>query len=97
LIPFIAGLPNKFSVPIIYVTHVAEEVIALAETIVLIDSGHLVAKGGREEITKSVEFCGVVGFETKGLQGQRGEKQLYPPSDVSTQTLGLTRQSSSSI
>jgi molybdate transport system ATP-binding protein len=61
LLPFIARLPNDFSMPIIYVTHVAEEVIALAETMVLLDSGQIVAKGRTEEITKSIEFCGVVG------------------------------------
>jgi molybdate transport system ATP-binding protein len=65
LLPFIAGLPNKFSVPIIYVTHVAEEVTALAETVVLLDSGRIVANGRTGEITKSVEFCGVVGLERR--------------------------------
>jgi molybdate transport system ATP-binding protein len=67
LLPFISGLPKNFSVPIIYVSHVAQEVIALAETIVLLDSGQIVTKGRTEEIMKSPEFCGVVGAEKRHI------------------------------
>ncbi len=78
LLPFIAGLPNSFSVPIIYVTHVAEEVAALAETIVLLDSGQIVTKGETGEIMKSVEFCGLGGRKTVRLQGRSRETASHP-------------------
>jgi molybdate transport system ATP-binding protein len=73
LLPFIARLPNDFSVPIIYVTHVAEEVIALAETMVLFDSGQVAAKGRTEEITRSIEFCGVAGVEKRHVRNATAE------------------------
>jgi len=76
LLPFISGLPNNFSVPIIYVTHVAQEVIALAQTIVLLDSGQIVTKGRTEEIMKSPEFCGVVGVEKKAHSRSDGRVRL---------------------
>jgi molybdate transport system ATP-binding protein len=63
LLPFIAALPKDFFVPVIYVTHVAEEVTALAETVVLFDSGRLVTKGRTEEIMKRVQYCSVARAE----------------------------------
>jgi molybdate transport system ATP-binding protein len=55
LLPFIAGLPKDFSVPIIYVSHIMEEVHALADFIVLLDSGHVLETGRAEEIMRNLE------------------------------------------
>jgi molybdate transport system ATP-binding protein len=78
LLSFITGLPNKFSVPIIYVTHVTEEVMEIADTVILLESGRLVAKGRTGEIANSVAFCGVVGVEIKHLYKSTAERASHP-------------------
>jgi molybdate transport system ATP-binding protein len=78
LLPFVARLPRDLSVPIVYVTHVAEEVMALAGKIVLSDSGRIVTKGNREEIRKGIKFCGVAGIEKPLLQCFRSVRRCHP-------------------
>ena len=50
VLPFIARLPREFSIPILYVTHSLDEIINLADTVVLLESGKVVAAGNVEEL-----------------------------------------------
>jgi molybdate transport system ATP-binding protein len=50
ILPFLAGLKTALKLPILYVTHSPEELASLADTLVLIDLGHVLAKGPLEEI-----------------------------------------------
>lgn len=46
LLPYIAQLPKTFGVPVIYVTHSIEEVTRLADRIVVLSDGRILAAGG---------------------------------------------------
>ncbi len=50
LLPFITALSQKFSVPILYVSHAMDEVLALADHLVLLEGGRAVASGPLEEV-----------------------------------------------
>lgn len=50
VLPFIARLPRELSVPILYVTHSWGEILSLADTVVLLEAGNVVAKGDLEEL-----------------------------------------------
>ncbi len=50
ILPFLARLKTALKLPILYVTHSPEELASLADTLVLMDVGHVIAKGPLEEI-----------------------------------------------
>ncbi|WP_297322502.1 molybdenum ABC transporter ATP-binding protein [uncultured Bartonella sp.] len=50
ILPFLVGLRDRLSMPIIYITHDIYEVERLADTLVLMDSGEVIACGPLEEI-----------------------------------------------
>ncbi|MCH9806212.1 MAG: molybdenum ABC transporter ATP-binding protein [Alphaproteobacteria bacterium] len=45
ILPYIAGLPAEFGVPVIYVTHSVDEVAYLADTMIVLSKGRKVADG----------------------------------------------------
>ena len=61
VIPFIGKLPTALSIPIIYVTHSIEEVLHLADDMVLMHCGKSVAAGKMPEIIHSPKFQEVIG------------------------------------
>jgi molybdate transport system ATP-binding protein len=50
ILPFLARLKTALALPILYVTHSPEELASLADTLVLLDAGRVVAAGPLEEI-----------------------------------------------
>lgn len=50
LIPFIARLADRISIPIVYVSHGVEEVLRLADRVALMSSGEVVACGPADEV-----------------------------------------------
>jgi molybdate transport system ATP-binding protein len=50
ILPFLARLKTALKLPILYVTHSTEELASLADTLVLLDVGHVIAAGPLEEI-----------------------------------------------
>lgn len=50
LLPFIADLSRQFSLPILYVSHAMDEVLRLADTLVLMDRGRAAAVGPLEQL-----------------------------------------------
>ncbi len=50
IIPYLARLKTALKLPILYVTHSTEELASLADTLVLINLGRVLAKGPLEEI-----------------------------------------------
>jgi molybdate transport system ATP-binding protein len=56
VIPFIGKLPAALSIPILYVTHSIDEVLLLADDIVLMDCGRSVAAGPLQEVIGRLEF-----------------------------------------
>ena len=61
IIPFIERLRDDLAIPIIYVTHDQDELIRLADTVVLLDRGQAVAFGGLEDMLSRFELAGLTG------------------------------------
>lgn len=59
VLPFIARLPKDFSVPILYVSHSMEEILNLADTMVIMESGRAVAVGTTEDLAQQCDFRSV--------------------------------------
>lgn len=61
LLPFIAGLSRQFTIPILYVSHSTDEVLRLADTLVLVEDGRVAAIGPVEEVLSSPRHVGLTG------------------------------------
>jgi molybdate transport system ATP-binding protein len=61
VMPFIGKLPAALSIPIIYVTHSVDEVLQLADDIVLMNCGKSVIGGNVPEVIQRAEFQDVFG------------------------------------
>jgi molybdate transport system ATP-binding protein len=66
-LPFIARLPRELSVPILYVTHSWDEILNLADTVVLLESGKVVAKGSLEDLTSRLDLQRFAGSIDAGV------------------------------
>lgn len=51
ILPYLARLKSALALPIVYVTHAIEEVLFLADTLVLLEAGRVVASGTLSELT----------------------------------------------
>ena len=56
VLPFIGALSKRFHIPIVYVSHSMDEVLSLADTLVLMDQGRAAAAGATEEVLSRVEL-----------------------------------------
>lgn len=45
LLPFIKGLRNQYQIPVIYVTHSLEEIFTVADSVVVMEAGHVKSAG----------------------------------------------------
>ncbi len=61
LLPFIALLPGQFGVPILYVSHAVDEVLRLADHLLLMEGGRLKDSGPVEEVMSRPGFSAVSG------------------------------------
>ena len=61
VLPFIERLRDELDLPIVYVTHAMEEIVRLADTMVLVDQGRVAATGPVEEITGRLELRPLTG------------------------------------
>lgn len=61
LLPFIAQLSRQFAIPILYVSHSMDEVLRLADTLVLMDEGRAKAVGGVEDLLSRTELRPLTG------------------------------------
>lgn len=60
VLPFIADLPRRFAIPILYVSHSLDEILRLADTLVLMAGGAAVAAGPVEEVVGQLHLSGAV-------------------------------------
>ena len=70
LLPFIIQLWRNFSTPIIYVSHVLEEIEQLAHYLVLLENGRVVASGRFDELKTSREMIQLIGKPNGGAQDE---------------------------
>ena len=83
VLPFIARLSHRFSVPILYVSHSLDEILALADTLVILDNGRVAAAGVIEDIVHRRELQHLIGYAEGGA--------MIPTSvDAHDDTTGLT-------
>ncbi len=61
VIPFIAKISREFKLPILYVSHSPNEVTSLADNLVLMDSGKVVASGDIKELIKRPDLRCLMG------------------------------------
>ncbi len=59
VLPFVERLPTKLSIPILYVSHSLDEILNLADTLVLMDSGRVRSVGAVEDVANRFEFTGL--------------------------------------
>ncbi len=61
ILPFIERLRDRMRIPIVYVSHAMEEIVRLADTLVLVSEGHVAAVGPVEEITSRLDLRPLTG------------------------------------
>jgi len=61
ILPFIERLSAEFAVPIIYVSHSAEEIVRLADTLVLLSDGRVAAVGAVEDLMSRLDLRPLTG------------------------------------
>lgn len=61
ILPFIERLRDHFAVPIVYVSHAMDEIIRLADTLVLVDGGRVAAVGPVEDLTSRLDLRPLTG------------------------------------
>ena len=61
ILSFIERLRDHFHIPIVYVSHDVDEIIRLADTLILLDEGRVAAMGSVEELTSRLDFRPLTG------------------------------------
>ena len=85
ILPFIAALRGALDIPVVYVSHAMDEVIRLADTLVLIDGGKVAATGTVEELTSRIDLRPLTGrFEAGAVLRTvlRGHDKVYGLSEL---------------
>jgi molybdate transport system ATP-binding protein len=63
LLPLLAQLPHAFRIPVVYVSHAIDEVLRLADRLVLVDRGTVVAAGTVEEVANRADFAQIAAMD----------------------------------
>lgn len=63
LLPLLAQLPRSFHIPIVYVSHSVDEVLRLADRMVLLDGGRTLAAGRVEEVANRRDFAQIAALQ----------------------------------
>lgn len=61
IMPYLAGLSRRFSIPIVLVSHSIEEVVQLAETMVILDRGQVAAQGAADDLLERADLQALTG------------------------------------
>jgi molybdate transport system ATP-binding protein len=61
ILPFIERLRDELRIPIVYVTHAMEEIVRLADTLVLMSEGRVAAVGTVEDLTSRLDLRPLTG------------------------------------
>jgi molybdate transport system ATP-binding protein len=61
VVPYLDGLRRSLDIPVVYVTHALDEVLRLADTLVVVDAGRIAAAGPVAELTARVDLGPLVG------------------------------------
>ena len=61
ILPFIEALRDEFDIPIVYVTHAIDEIVRLADTMVLVSDGRVAAVGAVEDLMSRLDLRPLTG------------------------------------
>lgn len=61
VLPFIEALRDELAIPIVYVSHSMDEILRLADTMVLLSGGRAIAHGALEELTSRLDLRPLTG------------------------------------
>jgi len=61
ILPFIERLRDEFAIPIVYVTHAMDEIVRLADTLVIVSDGVVAATGPVEELMSRLDLRPLTG------------------------------------
>jgi molybdate transport system ATP-binding protein len=61
ILPFVERLRDELKIPIIYVSHAMDEIIRLADTLVLLSDGQVAAVGGVADLTSRLDLRPLTG------------------------------------
>jgi molybdate transport system ATP-binding protein len=67
VLPFISKLSREISIPILYVTHSLDEILNLADMVVLLESGKVVAQGTVEDVMSRLDLQHFAGTFDAGV------------------------------
>jgi molybdate transport system ATP-binding protein len=67
VLPFLARLRDAAGIPILYVTHALDEVDALADRLVLLEAGRVLAEGRVEDLTARTDLALLAGRRDAGV------------------------------
>ncbi len=56
ILPYLERLHNELDIPVLYVSHAIDEVARLADSLVLLDAGHVVASGPIDELLTRLDL-----------------------------------------
>ena len=77
LLPYIRALPARFGIPLIYVSHAVEEVAQLADEVLILTNGRVVARGEVHSVLERPEAEAVSGhFEAGALLDATVQRQV---------------------
>ncbi len=84
ILPYLAKLRRRFDIPIIYVSHALDEISQLADTLVLLDKGQVIAQGGVSEVCARADLplaarhdaAGVLLGQVAGNIAERGLTEI---------------------
>lgn len=66
VLPFIMRLSREYAIPILYVSHIVDEILNLADRLVIMDMGHVVAFGDLDDLLCKSELQSHLGKEDYG-------------------------------
>jgi len=66
VLPYLEALRDRWSIPMVYVSHQFEEVLRLATHLVLLDAGRVLAQGAVDEMSLRPELRSIVGPDLVG-------------------------------
>ena len=67
VLPFLTRLRDRLSIPVLYVTHAMEEVDRLADRLVLMEAGRVLAEGSVEELSARTDLPLLAGRRDAGV------------------------------
>ena len=67
IIPYIEKLRNDFNIPIVYVSHNVDEIIRLADTIVVLDKGQSIISGPIEDVMSRLDNPAIIPQKDTGV------------------------------